>query len=182
MIPIFRKIRKQVAFTGKKLEDVATAIVYLLLRIDGRPFTLFDFKRIGCKTQRINRYYKQFIKSFDLSKFIKRQDVKSFVIKVVNSLLPDEKESYHLKHKIILFTYKLYTGLFVQAIEHPVIDITYHKGAGLPAVGAIIYAACKLLEEFKITQKTVAEACGCSEVTLRDYLDQIKQHYKEYES
>ena len=45
-----RKIKDEVKFTGKALEDVAPALVYLFLRLDGRPYTLYDFKNIGYPT------------------------------------------------------------------------------------------------------------------------------------
>jgi len=178
----FKSIRERVAFTGLRLEDIAASIVYLLLRLDGRPYSLFDFKRIDCNTKTLYRYYIKFIKSFSLYKQIKRQDYKAYIIKFINELIEDKPETYRYKFELINWVLKLYYGIFVKLVEHAATDITYYKGAGLSMIGAILYTATKNYKPFKKTQEEICNVCGCTEVTLRDKRDMLKLYLKTYES
>ena len=178
----FKKIRSKVAFTGFRLEDVAAALVYLKLRMDGAPYSLFDFKGLGYSERRIYRYYRKFIQSFGIRKLIRPQNPRDFIIKVINSLIPDELETYSIKRELILFIYKLYLGIFAKIKPHPAVDITMHKGGGLTAIGVLLYAACKKDKAFKITQKEICSLIGCSEVTFRVHMKRMKEYFKKFES
>jgi hypothetical protein len=58
-----------------------------------------------------------------------------------------------------------------------IIDVSaFNNNAGLNMIGACIYSALKKDKDFKITQSRVSNICGCSEVTLREYIKEIKEH------
>jgi len=178
----FKRIRSKVAFTGLRLEDVAAALVYLRLRMDGAPYSLFDFKGLDYSERRIYRYYTKFVQSFGIRDKIKTQKPLNFIIKVINSLIPDDSETYSIKRELILFINNLYMGIFAKIKPHPAVDITMHKGGGLTAIGVLLYAACKKDKAFKITQKDVCSLIGCSEVTFRVHMKRMKQYFKSFES
>ena len=175
----FKSIRDEVAFTGLKLEDVAASLIYVLIRLAGnQPYTLFDFKQLGYNTRRIYQYYVKFVKHFKLYKKIKQPNIKYFVVKFINSIIDDTPETYSLKRDLIIYVLNNFIG-YVSRPEHFVHNFMdpcmYDAGNGLALIGAFTYLALKKFEHptFKIkgvTQKLICKHCGCSEVTLREYI------------
>lgn len=168
-----RKI-KDFDFTGKLLEDIAVALVYLIIRLDGRPYTLFDFKRRGYNTGKIYQYYTNFIIKLGLYSLIKRQDPVHFIIKFVNTLIPNFKEE--IKQDLIKHIKWLFLWWFHSKSTSNIIDVAaFNNNAGLIMIGACLYVSLKKDKRFKMTQEKVCNICGCSEVTLRDYIDELKE-------
>jgi len=168
-----RKIRN-FDFTGKLLEDIAIALVYLVIRMDGRPFTLFDFKRCGYDTGKIYQYYTNFIIKLGLYNRIKRQDPIHFIIKFINILTRDTQED--IKQALAKHIKWLFSWWFHSKSTSNIIDVSaFNNNSGLTMMGACLYAALKKDKQFKIKQERVANICGCSEVTLRDYIKELKE-------
>lgn len=171
----FVKITKNLDVTGKKLEYIAPAIVYLLIRLSKAKYTLFDFKRIGYDTNIIYRNYADYIIKLNLYKDIKPQNAIHFIVKFVNSMIPDDPSYYKDKRELILFIRRLFVAWLIKKKTTRIIDIMALNGnSGLYAVGACMYVACKKDALFKTTQAEISRVCGCSEVTLRDYIKQLR--------
>jgi len=170
------KTMKNYDITGKSLENIAPALIYLLIRLSGRNFTLYDFKRIGYDTNVIYRNYADFIIKLHLYKHIKPQEPTNFIMKFVNSMIPDDPTYYEDKRELILFVRRLFLAWLNSEHTTKIVDIMALNGnSGLYAIGACLYAACKKDPVFKTTQAEVSRACGCSEVTLREYVKKLKK-------
>lgn len=176
----FRKIKDKTVFTGKLLETSAQALVYTVARLDGLPYSLYDFKQAGFDSHQIYRYYIEFIKQWKLINLVKPQDIRLFVSRFINSLLPDDPITYRHKFELTSYCIDIFTyfiNLFNPRVcaEDLATDCTMMvNNSGLPLLGAIVYSACKKHPDFKISQKDVANAAGVTEVTIRNYLKQIK--------
>jgi transcription initiation factor TFIIIB Brf1 subunit/transcription initiation factor TFIIB len=169
---LFFKVYKQYfSFIGKKLENIAGAIIYLMIRIYNLAYTLYDFKRIDFKVSTIYRYYGEIIRKLDIYKLIRPQDPKIFIVKFVNELIPDYPTTYNAKYELTKYIILLFDASF-----------NINKGddifqtVGLGSIGACLWIAAKKSDIFHFTQKQISEICGISEVTLRQYIKKIKKN------
>jgi len=169
------KMLKDFDITGKSLENIAPALVYLLIRLSGQNLTLYDFKTIGYDTNVIYRNYADFIIKLHLYKHIKPQEPTNFIMKFVNSLIPEDPAYYKDKRELILFVRRLFLAWLNSEHTTKIVDIMALNGnSGLYAIGACMYVACKKDALFKTTQAEISRVCGCSEVTLREYVKKLK--------
>jgi len=166
----FKVYTENFGLAGKKLENIAAAIIYLLMRYYNLPYTLYDFTNLDFKASTVYRYYGEIIRKLDLYKFIKPQDQRIFIIKFVNELIPDNAKNYREKFEFIKFINDVFNA-FVNIKTTS--DLFLNVGLGM--IGACLYIASKKSEIFHFTQKEIAEICGISEVTLREYIKKIKK-------
>lgn len=183
----FRQIREKLILSGKKLEDVAAAVVYLTIRLDELPYTLFDFKTDVREfdDERVKNAYNIYvflIKKLKLFGRIKPQDPRLFASKIINVLIPEDPKTYEYKRALVLHVIRLITGIYAAKSPHPAVDISLRSGCGITTVGALIYGAAKFLPEITVTQEVIANLCGCSKVTLREYYKKVEKYFKTYES
>ena len=172
----FKTIKNEKIFVGKNLEDAGIALVYLFLRIYNHPYTLYDFRKVGFDDKLVFRQYRDFVKKLKIWNKIKPQNILQFVLKIVNDLIQDEPETYRVKNELINWVRIYFTGLYGRIRPASYADIAmFDGGVGLSAIGACIYLATKRNEYFKnVTQKGICDFCGCTEVTLREYIKKIR--------
>lgn len=167
---LFFKVYKQYfPFIGKKLENIAAAIIYLLIRIYNLPYTLYDFKQIDFKVATIYRYYGEIIRKLDIYKLIRPQDPKMFIIKFINELISNSKTTYRAKYELIIYIILLFDVSFNLTKADDIFQTV-----GLGGIGACLWIAAKKSDVFHFTQMEIGEICGVSEVTLRQYIKKIK--------
>lgn len=167
---LFFKVYKQYfSFIGNKLENIAAAIIYLMIRIYNLPYTLYDFKRIDIKGSTVYRYYGEIIRKLEIYKLIRPQDPKMFIVKFINELIPDYETTYHSKQELIKYIILLFDISFNLTKADDIFQTV-----GLGGVGACLWIAAKKSDVFHFTQKEIGEICGISEVTLRQYIKKIK--------
>lgn len=169
-ILFFKVYTENFPLAGKKLENIAAAIIYLLIRYYSLPYTLYDFTNLDFKASTIYRYYGEIIRKLDLYKFIKPQDQRIFIIKFINELIPDNPVIFREKFEFIKYINDVFNA-FVNIKSTN--DLFLSVGLGM--VGACLYIATKKSNIFHFTQSEIAEVCGISEVTLREYIDKIKK-------
>ena len=169
-ILFFRVYTENFSFAGKKLENIAAAIIYLLIRYYNLPYTLYDFTNLDFNASTVYRYYGEIVRKLDLFNFIKPQDQRIFIIKFINELIPDDYKTFHEKYEFIQFV----TRAFVAFVEVGNLEDLF-MSVGLGMIGACVYIASKKSNIFHFTQKGIAEICGVSEVTLREYIKKIKK-------
>lgn len=171
-----RKIgQREIKFTGKSLEEIAVGLVYLLLRLNGRPYYLLDFDRLGYDTKKIYAIYTELVRELKYEKRIMPQEPLKFVPKVVDYIYKFNLKDFHLedfkdRFDIITKVQRKFKNVVDSAHINNVVDLTT---TGLPIIGAILYLSMKGYPRFELTQTEVANACGVSEVTLRKYIDKI---------
>jgi len=179
---LFRKIKDRTKLTGKKLEDIAVSIVYLLIRTKSLHYTLFEFERAGYNIQKIRRIYIFLADLLNMRKMIKQQDPDIFLVKFVNSIILEEMVTdeidFQKKRKILLITKQLFKGIFWRKPPVDLLDITCGEYADPKSMGACLYIANKYYPFIKLTQSQISDIVGCSEVTLRERIDQIKKRIK----
>ena len=173
----FRKYKDKLTFSGKSLEDVALALVYLFLRVDNRPYTLLDFKRLEYNTQKIWNIYIELVKKLNLMKKIRAQDPGNFVKKAVDYIyyfnqFYTNQNDIRNRYELIKTVKEQFTGIYRSS--NGFIDLS---NAGLVLVGAILYSCTRQLPDWRISQKEVANACGVSDVTLRKYINKLQVYY-----
>ena len=175
-----RKYKDKVNFTGKSLDDVIPALLYLFIRLNGQPFTLLDFKKAGFDERKIYSIYVELITKLNLYKKIKPQNPSIFVEKAIdyiykfNSFFWDTGR-YIRRQELINFIKKQFLGIYARSTKHGFIDISNN---GLSTIGAILYVTAKNELDFKLTQTEIANACNISEVTLRKYIKKLRDYYR----
>jgi transcription initiation factor TFIIIB Brf1 subunit/transcription initiation factor TFIIB len=174
-----RKYKDQINFTGKSLEDVVPALLYLFIRLNRQPVTLFDFKRKGYDTGKIYNIYVECIITFKLYKKIHPQDPNIFVEKVIDYIYSFNKhffkETGDIRHRseLILHIKNIFKEVMLKIKERDFTDL--FAITGLPIIGSILYLSVRNISMFKLTEKEVADGCGISEVTLRKYIGKVKR-------
>jgi len=165
----FKVYKRYFTFIGKKLENIAASIVYLLIRFYNLPYTLYNFKQIDFVASTIYRYYGEIIRKLDIFNLITPQDPKTFILKFINDLIPNHQATYYAKRELVKFIILLFDASFTLTKADDIFQTV-----GLGSIGACLWIAAKKSKIFNFTQSEIGEICGVSEVTLRQYIKKIK--------
>ena len=92
----------------------------------------------------------------------------------MNTLIPSSQEN--IKQALSKHIKWLFLWWFHSKSTSNIIDVAaFNNNSGLNMIGACLYAALKKDKELKTTQEKIANICGCSEVTLREYVKELKE-------
>ena len=123
------------------------------------------------------------IKKLNLYGKIQPQDPLIFVERAIDYIYHFNKfhpkvTNYRIRYDLVKFVQDQFIGIYKRSNPQNFIDISQN---GLSTIGAILYTCVKNEPDLKLTQTEVANACCISEVTLRKYIEKLKQYYKKLE-
>lgn len=175
-----RKYKDKINFTGKSLEDVIPALLYLFVRLNGQPLTLLDLKKAGYDEKKVYNIYIELISKLNLYKKIRPQNPAIFVEKAIDYIFDFNQfywnaGRYATRQQLINFVKKQFLGIYRRKTTHGFIDLSTN---GLSTIGAILYVSVRNARDFRLTQSEIANACNISEVTLRKYIKKLKDYYR----
>lgn len=179
-IYFFKKYVAPLTLSGKKLEILSLAVVYLVIRMRNLPYTFFDFVEAGYSTENVLGYFRFLVNKLELKPYLKNQDITLFLQKFLNSLIKDEPETFRIKYELLVLLRNIFYGLSTKS------RIYTDVAANMVVFGALSYLSLKRLEHptinvENVTQKVIAKACQTSEVTLREYIRKIKVMINKYD-
>jgi len=163
-----RKYRDDEALKGKELQHVAPALIYLLVRMYSEAYILFDFEELGYNSQRIYRYYTEFVRNLNLYNKIKPYDPLIFVTRLVNSVLGEVE--YIIKYNLMRWVVFYFKGL-LNRLEETDHLLVFDNDRGFYIICASIYMAVS----DTVPKYKVAEKSNCSLTTLSNYIYKIKK-------
>ncbi|MFQ6086317.1 MAG: transcription initiation factor IIB family protein, partial [Candidatus Bathyarchaeia archaeon] len=155
---IYRKALKRGLVRGRTVVGIAAASMYLACRITRFPRSLTEISEVSLlnKTD-IARYYRLLLRTLDIK--VPLVDPIRSVSKIVSIL--------NLGDGVI----RVATKILERAIEK---GATVGKDPMGVAAGAV-YMACRIINGEAITQKSVAEAAGVTDVTVRNRYRVLKE-------
>ncbi len=142
-----KRILGNLILSGKRIEDMAGAIVYLTARIEELPILIDDLKDLEYKNT--YRYYVFLVKKMGYFNILKNPNLRRFLYRFIVEL--------ELSEKVALECLK--TLLKLKQISAK-INI---KSA------SVIYYVCKK-NGINITQNKISEVCKCSVVQMREII------------
>jgi len=146
------------------LEVIAQGIIYLEIKKQQLPFTLYDFEKIECETKKVSDYYTRLIKEMNIK--IKQIHPRIFIERIIGTLeiTIREKSFLTLCSKTFLEN--------IMEIEEESNSITRFRNPIITAAVCVYLLSNKI---FKITQKKICEIAGCDIRTLRKRINEIKE-------
>lgn len=167
-----RKYKDKADFTGKSLDRVIPALLYLFIRLNGQPFNLYDFKKSGFDIKNVYSIYVEMVKKFDVFNKIKPQNPEKFVERMIDHIYKFNNHYFNQtgdmrdRFDLIVHVKETFKKILAKTKAKNYVDLF---NTGLPVIGSILYLSVKNVPDFRLTQTEVADACGISEVTLRKY-------------
>jgi len=167
----FRKHHDEEFLKGKKLQHTAPALVYLLIRMYSEAYVLFDFEELGYNSQKVYKYYTDFVQSLNLYTKIKPQDPLIFINKLVNSVL--DEHDYLIKYNLIRWVMFYFKGLLnrLEKIDHLLV---FDNNSGFHIICACVYIAVSNL----LPQREIEKRLNCGHTALWTYTSKIKKLQK----
>lgn len=168
----FKKHKDELVYKGRSLEEFAHAIVYTVMRLNKKPYTIYDFYIRGFGKRKIYMNYAHIIKSLGILKDIQPQDYEVCISRIVTEILG--KVDFKFKGVLVKTIAKFYR------IQNKTMWGDISTGSGLYVIAAWIYIICNASNEVDMTQDLICEKVGCSSVTLRKYKKKIKKFYDKW--
>ena len=175
-----RKNRNKGFLRGKQLDYVAPSLVYLLVRLFDRSYSLLDFELIGYDTKKIFNYYQNFVKDLNLYDDIKPQDPLIFVEKYMKNILfsNTEIDTSQTLNMYIKETKKIFNEI-AKDLGTKYSDLNMSP-LSIYSLGTCIYIAHKHLaigEMWFLSKERIAGNVGCSTVTIDNYMRKFAKLY-----
>ena len=157
---IYRKVLNKNLVYGRPTEAIIAASIYTACRITNIPRRLGDIVKFSVRNRKeITRYYRMLIRELDIEIPI---DQPQKYISMIASKAKIDQKTQNRAIEIILKANKL--------------KITSGKNpAGVTA--AALYIA-SIFEKIKVSQKTLSEASGVTEVTIRSRCKELTKYLK----
>lgn len=152
---IYRKAQEKGLVRGRLISSVLGACTYLSCRELGLPMTLKDIASAGDLDERIlSRNYRIIVKELDIK--VPLADAIRCIVKIANKVELDER-----------------TKRDAIQIMKDLTKTEMHEGKDPMGIAAtIVYLSC-LQSNVKITQRTVAEVAGVTDMTIRNRLKDL---------
>jgi transcription initiation factor TFIIB len=152
---IYRKAQEKGLVRGRSISSVLGACAYLSCRELGLPVTLKDIASAGDLDERIlSRNYRIIVKELDIK--VPIADAIRCIVKIANKVELDERT----KREAI-------------QIMKDLTKTEKHEGKDPMGIAAtIVYLSC-LQSNVKLTQRTVAEVAGVTDMTIRNRLKDL---------
>ena len=148
---------------GTTLEKVAQSIVFLVVRYEELPVTLYDFENIGCDKKEIYKHFSR-LKSALKLKFKPTSSI-IFVNKIIRELGLKPREESLLAICATSFLIKL--EMLEKVIENP---LSFRNQ--IVKAAAVMYILMN--DVYKVTQKKLWTVVGCNSHALRNRIREIK--------
>jgi transcription initiation factor TFIIB len=167
---LYRQCLDKDLLPGRSIEGVSTACLYAAARQCNTPRTLDEFypvSRAGDNAGNdsntsIDRAYRYIMRELNLE--IKPVDPRQYLNRILNDLSVEEKEAVRARAEEL-----------ISAAERK----NLHSGKSPTSLASGAIYAASLLENQHVTQREVADAANCTEVTIRNRYQEMIDAYQE---
>jgi len=170
--------RKKYNFRGTKIENFTPPLLLLTCRLTGIPLSFDDLKKQGYNIRLMYKIYTKLVRFLKITPKDMKRSLPNLIDILARRIIKVNESNFN---HFIELTKK--TQLYIIAwwkVEEG--DILFNTAKVTNMIAACIYFIYKKDKIFKITQEQVANACGCSEVTVREYLKNFKRFIRSLQT